>query len=51
MREIGEMTKEQERERLNREIWAVAEGLRGIIDGWDFIAARCGGENGGQQGV
>lgn len=36
MREIGEMTKEQERERLNREIWAVAEGLRGIIDGWDF---------------
>lgn len=28
MREIGEMTKEQERERLNREIWAVAEALR-----------------------
>nr|DAQ56913.1 MAG TPA: hypothetical protein [Caudoviricetes sp.] len=23
MREVGEMTKEQERERLNREIWAL----------------------------
>ena len=30
------MTKEQERERLNRDIWAVAEGLRGVVDGWDF---------------
>lgn len=30
------MTKEQERERLNRDIWAVAEGLRGVLDGWDF---------------
>lgn len=30
------MTKEQERERLNRDIWAVAETLRGVLDGWDF---------------
>lgn len=36
MREVGEMTKEQERERLHRDIWAVAEELRGVLDGWDF---------------
>src|ERR1035437_6057194 len=30
------MTKEQEREELNRTIWQIANDLRGSVDGWDF---------------
>ena len=29
--------KEQEREELHRAIWAIADGLRGSVDGWDSI--------------
>ena len=28
--------KEQEREELHRAIWAIADDLRGAVDGWDF---------------
>ena len=28
--------KDQEREELHRAIWAIADGLRGSVDGWDF---------------
>ena len=28
--------KEQEREELHRAIWAIADDLRGTVDGWDF---------------
>jgi len=28
--------KEQEREELQRAIWAIADDLRGAVDGWDF---------------
>ena len=28
--------KEQEREELHRAIWAIADKLRGAVDGWDF---------------
>ena len=28
--------KEQERDELHRAIWAIAEELRGAVDGWDF---------------
>lgn len=28
--------KEQEREELHRAIWAIADDLRGSVDGWDF---------------
>ena len=28
--------KEQEREELHRAIWAIADNLRGAVDGWDF---------------
>ena len=28
--------KEQEREELHRAIWAIADELRGSVDGWDF---------------
>ena len=30
------MTKEQERQELHRAIWAIANELRGSVDGWDF---------------
>lgn len=30
------MTKEQERQELHRTIWAIANELRGSVDGWDF---------------
>ena len=36
--------KEQEREELHRAIWAIADELRGAVDGWDFknyVWARC----------
>ena len=28
--------KEQEREELHRAIWAIADEMRGAVDGWDF---------------
>lgn len=28
--------KDQEREELHRAIWAIADDLRGSVDGWDF---------------
>lgn len=28
--------KEQERAELHRAIWAIADDLRGAVDGWDF---------------
>lgn len=28
--------KEQERDELHRAIWAIADDLRGAVDGWDF---------------
>ncbi|MDD4592630.1 MAG: type I restriction-modification system subunit M, partial [Parabacteroides sp.] len=31
-----DMKKEQEREELHRAIWAIADELRGAVDGWDF---------------
>ena len=34
--EIARMKKEQEREELHRAIWAIADELRGSVDGWDF---------------
>ena len=30
------MKKEQEREELHRAIWAIADELRGAVDGWDL---------------
>ena len=34
--EMAELTKEQERAELHRAIWAIADDLRGAVDGWDF---------------
>lgn len=31
-----DLKKEQEREELHRAIWAIADELRGAVDGWDF---------------
>ena len=33
-----DMKKEQERDELHRAIWAIADKLRGSVDGWDFKA-------------
>lgn len=33
---MAEMKKEQERDELHRAIWAIADELRGAVDGWDF---------------
>ena len=33
---MSDMKKEQEREELHRAIWAIADELRGAVDGWDF---------------
>ena len=33
---MNDMKKEQEREELHRAIWAIADNLRGAVDGWDF---------------
>ncbi len=33
---MAELTKEQERDELHRAIWAIADNLRGAVDGWDF---------------
>lgn len=33
---MSDMNKEQQREELHRAIWAIADELRGAVDGWDF---------------
>jgi type I restriction enzyme M protein len=33
---MADTKKEQEREELHRAIWAIADELRGAVDGWDF---------------
>lgn len=33
---MADNKKEQEREELHRAIWAIADDLRGSVDGWDF---------------
>ena len=33
---MADRKKEQEREELHRAIWAIADELRGAVDGWDF---------------
>ena len=33
---MADNRKEQERDELHRAIWAIADDLRGSIDGWDF---------------
>ena len=33
---MADLKKEQERDELHRAIWAIADELRGSIDGWDF---------------
>lgn len=33
---MTDVKKEQEREELHRTIWAIADDLRGSVDGWDF---------------
>lgn len=33
---MTDTTKKQEREELHRAIWAIADELRGAVDGWDF---------------
>ena len=33
---MADVKKEQEREELHRAIWAIADELRGSVDGWDF---------------
>jgi len=33
---MADIKKEQEREALHRAIWAIADDLRGSVDGWDF---------------
>lgn len=35
---MAEIRKQQEREELHRAIWAIADDLRGSVDGWDFKA-------------
>ncbi|MEG0355797.1 MAG: type I restriction-modification system subunit M N-terminal domain-containing protein, partial [Lachnospiraceae bacterium] len=33
---MADNKKEQERDELHRAIWAIADELRGAVDGWDF---------------
>lgn len=33
---MADIRREQEREELHRAIWAIADELRGAVDGWDF---------------
>ena len=33
---VTDNKKEKEREELHRAIWAIADELRGAVDGWDF---------------
>ena len=35
---MPDIKKEQERDELHRAIWAIADELRGSVDGWDLIA-------------
>ena len=35
---MADNKKEMEREELHRAIWAIADELRGAVDGWDFKA-------------
>ena len=35
---MPDMKKELEREEIHRAIWAIADDLRGSVDGWDFKA-------------
>ena len=35
---MADIRKDQERDELHRAIWAIADGLRGSVDGWDFKA-------------
>ncbi len=36
MEKMADTKKEQERDELHRAIWAIADELRGAVDGWDF---------------
>lgn len=40
---MADIRKDQERDELHRAIWAIADGLRGSVDGWDFksLIASC----------
>lgn len=33
---MAKINKDQERDELHRAIWAIADELRGSVDGWDF---------------
>ena len=33
---MADIQKEQQRDELHRAIWAIADELRGAVDGWDF---------------
>ena len=33
---MADTKKEQERDELHRAIWAIADDMRGSVDGWDF---------------
>ena len=35
---MAENKKEMERAELHRTIWAIADDMRGAVDGWDFKA-------------
>ena len=41
---MADIKKEQEREELHRAIRAIADDLRGSVDGWDSIAEIEGGQ-------
>lgn len=34
--EVNDMTSQQQRDALRRQIWAIANEVRGAVDGWDF---------------
>lgn len=33
---MADIKKDQERDELHKAIWAIADELRGSVDGWDF---------------
>ncbi len=35
---MPDVRKEQERDEVHRAIWAIADGLRGSVDGWNFMS-------------
>lgn len=39
---MADIRKEQERDNLHRAIWAIADELRGSVDGWEFQILRAG---------